>query len=102
MKRAVLLRGHLDRIILPNGPQPESPGTRRLLQAVLVGNTRDEVRDEEWRRVRVAGHRDCLCLARCGLLGMNGNYTADVLEGLVHFPPHTQNWLTDAAARIAP
>ncbi len=31
------------------------------------------------------------------LLGMNGSYGAGVLEGLVHFLPHTQKWLQETS-----
>jgi sucrose-6F-phosphate phosphohydrolase len=65
------------------------------LQAVLVGNARDEVREEALQSVRQAGHGDSLYLAQGGLLGMNGNYSAGVLEGLVHFLPHTKKWLEE-------
>ena len=65
------------------------------LQAVLVGNARDEVCDQALQSVQQAGHRASLYLAQGGLLGMNGNYSAGVLEGLVHFLPHTRNWLED-------
>jgi len=65
------------------------------LQAVLVGNARDVVREEALQGVQLAGHQTSLYLARGGLLGMNGNYSAGVLEGLVHFLPHTLEWLQE-------
>jgi len=63
------------------------------LQAVLVRNAPDEVREEAIRRAAAAGRPDRLYLARGGFLGMNGNYSAGVLEGLVHFLPHVAAWL---------
>jgi hypothetical protein len=69
------------------------------LQAVLVRNARDDVRDAALRRAQASGQRDRLYLAQGGLLGMNGNYTAGVLEGLTHFLPHTLDWLSDASTR---
>ncbi len=63
------------------------------LQAVLVKNARDDVREMATRRLQDAGLHDCLYQAQGGLFGMNGNYTAGVLEGLVHFLPHTLDWL---------
>ncbi len=65
------------------------------LQAVLVKNALDEVREQALQRVQQAGHRASLYLAQGGLLGMNGNYSAGVLEGLVHFLPHTLEWLQE-------
>jgi HAD superfamily hydrolase (TIGR01484 family) len=63
------------------------------LQAVLVRNAPDEVREEAIRRAAAAGRPDRLYVARGGFLGMNGNYSAGVLEGLVHFLPHVAAWL---------
>jgi len=55
--------------------------------AVLVRNAADAVREEALAQARAAGTADRLYLARGGFLGMNGNYAAGVLEGLVHFIP---------------
>ena len=63
------------------------------MQAVLVRNAPAEVREEAERRVAEAGHAERLYLARGGFLGMNGNYSAGVLEGLAHFLPHIREWL---------
>jgi sucrose-6-phosphatase len=63
------------------------------LQAVLVRNAPDEVREEALRRAAAAGRPERLYVARGGFLGMNGNYSAGVLEGLVHFLPHAAAWL---------
>jgi sucrose-6-phosphatase len=67
------------------------------LQSVLVGNARDDVREQAQQSVQQAGHPGSLYLARGGLLGMNGNYSAGVLEGLAHFLPHTRKWLEEAS-----
>jgi len=74
------------------------PALSSGLQAVLVKNARNDVRDEAVQRLQAAGQRDRLYLAQGGLLGMNGNYSAGVLEGLVHFLPHTLAWLQDTSA----
>jgi sucrose-6-phosphatase len=63
------------------------------MQAVLVGNASIDIREEARRRVAEAGHPESLYLARGGFLGMNGYYSAGVLEGVVHFLPHTRDWL---------
>jgi len=65
------------------------------LQAVLVANARDDVRAEARARLERAGGADRLYCARGGLLGMNGNYAAGILEGLVHFIPEVRPWLED-------
>lgn len=78
------------------------PALTSGLQAVLVKNARDDVRDEALQQVQAAGHSDGLYLAQGGLLGMNGNYSAGVLEGLVHFLPHTLDWLQNAPTGEVP
>ncbi|MBN1421446.1 MAG: HAD-IIB family hydrolase [Planctomycetes bacterium] len=65
------------------------------LQAVLVGNARDDVRAEALARVEKANRSDRLYCPRGGFLGMNGNYAAGILEGLVHFIPEVRAWLAD-------
>lgn len=72
------------------------PALTSGLQAVLVKNAIDEVRERAVQRAQANGFGDRLYLARGGLLGMNGNYSAGVLEGLVHFLPHTRAWLQPA------
>lgn len=62
------------------------------IHSVLVANAADEVRREALRRAAENGTADSLYLARGGLLGMNGNYSAGILEGLVHFIPATATW----------
>lgn len=61
--------------------------------SVLVANAADHVRRQALRQAREAGHIERLYLARGGLQGMNGNYAAGILEGLVHFWPATREWL---------
>ena len=71
------------------------------LQAVLVANACSDVRDDALAAVTAAGHRERLYLARGGLLGLNGNYTAGALEGLAHFRPEVLPWLEDSVAATA-
>jgi sucrose-6F-phosphate phosphohydrolase len=59
------------------------------MQAVLVANADAEV------RAAVAGTD--VFLARGGWLGMNGNYSAGILEGLAHFLPDVGAWLESEA-----
>jgi len=70
------------------------PALTSGLQAVLVANASDEVRREAMREVNARGAPDRLYLARGGFLGMNGNYSAGVLEGLAYFLPETRAWMT--------
>lgn len=58
------------------------------LPAVLVANAGEEVRTEAVAVAKVRGNVDRLYLAHGGMLGMNGNYAAGILEGVAHF--HSQ------------
>lgn len=66
------------------------------LQAVLVKNASEDVRQEALEILSRQQMTDCLYLARGDFLGMNGNYTAGVLEGLAHFFPEAEKWIRAA------
>jgi len=63
------------------------------LQAVLVANATAEVRGEALREAERSHTLHSLYLARGTPDGMNGNYSAGILEGLAHFMPETRPWL---------
>ncbi|MDX1594224.1 MAG: HAD-IIB family hydrolase [Gammaproteobacteria bacterium] len=67
------------------------------LPAVLVANASPEVREAAVAQAEAAGTRAWLHVARGGLLGMNGNYAAGILEGLAHFHPETAAWFPEPA-----
>ena len=57
------------------------------IQSVLVANA-----DAETKRLAADG-TGCLYIAKGGYLGMNGNYSAGILEGLAHYLPEADAWL---------
>jgi hydroxymethylpyrimidine pyrophosphatase-like HAD family hydrolase len=63
------------------------PVLASALPAVLVANAQEEVRREAVRRATELGTADTLYLARGGWGGMNGFYSAGILEGVAHFRP---------------
>jgi len=65
--------------------------------AVLVANANDAVRTAAIARSEEEGQRDRLHVASGGLLGMNGNYAAGILEGVAHFHPEAIAWFAKAA-----
>lgn len=67
------------------------------LRAVLVGNAQAQVRDDANRLARRNGQSDRLYIASGGFLGMNGNYSAGMLEGIAHYFPTVGDWLTGQA-----
>ena len=65
------------------------------IHSVLVANATDEVRAEALRMAATVGTEDALYLAHGTLLGMNGNYSAGILEGCVHYLPQTLTWIEE-------
>jgi HAD superfamily hydrolase (TIGR01484 family) len=65
------------------------------IPAVLVANASAEVRDAALAQAAARGHADALYIAQGGFMDMNGNYTAGVLEGVVHYQPEIRNWLME-------
>lgn len=63
------------------------------IKSVLVANSTPEVAEQAQAMSREQGAESSLYLAKGGFLGMNGNYSAGILEGIAHFLPHTQFWL---------
>jgi HAD superfamily hydrolase (TIGR01484 family) len=57
------------------------------IPAVLVANASPELRATARREADAAGHGAALHLARGGVMGMNGNYAAGILEGVLHYHP---------------
>lgn len=58
------------------------------IPAVLVANADPQVKSQA-----AAANPDTLYVARGGYLGMNGNYSAGILEGVAHYHPALDAWL---------
>jgi HAD superfamily hydrolase (TIGR01484 family) len=65
------------------------------IPAVLVANARPALRQAVLQKARAEGNEDRLYCARGGALGMNGNYAAGILEGVLHFHPGWSGFLED-------
>ncbi len=63
------------------------------IKAVLVANATPEVRAEALASAQANGWDERLYTAHGDFLGMNGNYSAGMLEGIVHFYPRTEAWM---------
>lgn len=57
------------------------------IPSVLVANGHPEVREHALRLAAANGHAARLYCAHGGWSGMNGNYSAGILEGIAHFRP---------------
>lgn len=63
------------------------------INGVLVANATEDVRREALQRSRQGGTAAALYFARGGYRGLNGNYSAGILEGLVHYKPEVDSWI---------
>lgn len=68
------------------------------IRSVLVGNACSRVRDDAQQQALNMGQIDALYLAHGGFLEMNGNYSAGILEGVVHYLPEFEALLEDQEA----
>ncbi len=64
------------------------------IPSVLVANA-----DGDIRALVNTTNNSTLYLAKGGYLGMNGNYSAGILEGMAHFWPETDAWLNELLLR---
>lgn len=62
------------------------------LRSVLVANASEDVRQQAIRLAAERGNAASLYLAHGEAGGMNGNYSAGILEGLAYFLPDTRSW----------
>ncbi|MFO7808741.1 HAD-IIB family hydrolase [Guyparkeria sp.] len=69
------------------------PALTSGLQAIVVANATEEVKAAALDVTAKQGIENCLYIARGGWQGMNGNYAAGILEGIVHFIPEVRSWL---------
>jgi len=70
------------------------------LQAILVKNATDEVRKEALETLSGKNMLNRLYFPKGNFWGMNGNYAAGVMEGLVHFIPETAEVVASAVKAI--
>ncbi len=63
------------------------------IPAVLVANAAADVRAQAVADAQASGNRDALYLAKGDYMGMNGNYSAGIIEGVAHYLPESRAWL---------
>jgi HAD superfamily hydrolase (TIGR01484 family) len=63
------------------------------IPAVLVANSQPEVRDLARRLADEQGNTEQLYIAQGSFMGMNGYYSAGMLEGIAHYHPQTMRWM---------
>jgi hypothetical protein len=60
-----------------------------------VANAEKDVRDAALKQAAQNNQQDTLYLAQGNFMDMNGNYSAGILEGVVHYIPQAAHWLRD-------
>ena len=63
------------------------------IPAILVANSTPEVQAEALHRAAASRHGASLYIARGDFAGMNGNYSAGILEGIAHYHPALTPWM---------
>ncbi len=90
------LRYSPDEVVFAGDSGNDLPVMESVLPSVLVANASDEVKE----RARVLAQRsddpEAFYIARGGVLNMNGNYCAGVLEGVWHFVPAFRDVLEES------
>jgi sucrose-6-phosphatase len=69
------------------------PVLASAIPSVLVANASCEVIEQSQSQARQQGTMGTFYLAQGGFLGMNGNYSAGILEGVAHYHPETRLWM---------
>jgi len=69
------------------------PVMTSAIKSVLVANASAAVSQEAKQLAKLHNTEDALYLAEGGFMGMNGNYSAGLLEGVAHYLPQTQHWM---------
>lgn len=91
----LLLCTDLDQTLLPNGPELGSKQARRKFHELFDHTqvTLVYVTGRHQQQVHSINQNDGLYLARGDFMGMNGNCSAGILEGVAHFIPQVKLWL---------
>ena len=63
------------------------------IPAVLVANSQPQVREQAARLAAQNGNSAQLYIAQGDFMGMNGNYSAGILEGIAHYHPEAAAWM---------
>ena len=87
------LRFSLDNTVFAGDSGNDLPVLTSPIKSVLVANATDEVRKQALQLVREHSTETALYLAKGGFMGMNGNYSGGILEGVAHYLPRIKQWL---------
>jgi HAD superfamily hydrolase (TIGR01484 family) len=71
------------------------PVLASAIQSVLVANADRDIIEQAITQARQQETMAAFYLAQGGFQGMNGNYSAGILEGVAHYLPDTQHWMEE-------
>ena len=91
----------LDNTLYAGDSGNDLPVLTSPIHSVLVANATREVREQAVQLAAAHGTEDALYLAHGNLLGMNGNYSAGILEGCVHYMPEILAWIDEESKHDA-
>lgn len=63
------------------------------IQSVLVANATNEVKQMALKQAEINNENNSLYIAKGEYFGMNGNYSAGILEGVAHYIPAIESWI---------
>ena len=63
------------------------------INSILVANATNSVKKMALEQAKLNGETNSLYLAKGNFSGMNGNYSAGILEGVVHYMPEAESWM---------
>ena len=66
------------------------------IHSVMVANASDDVRSDAITQANANDQIKSLYIAQGDYLGMNGNYSAGILEGVAHYMPEAEKWFEAA------
>lgn len=91
----------LDNTLFAGDSGNDLPVLTSPIHSVLVANATNEVRQQALQMATTQETQDALYLAHGNLLGMNGNYSAGILEGCVHYMPEILTWIDEESQHDA-
>ncbi len=93
-----LLGYQLEEMVFAGDSGNDLPVLTSRIHSVLVANASSDVKETAQQIVASNGYANALYLAHKDVLGMNGNYSAGILQGIWHFAPAFRNLLEQTGA----
>lgn len=94
-----LLGYKLEEMVFAGDSGNDLPVLTSRIHSVLVANASSDVKETAQHIVAHNGYANALYLADQDILGMNGNYSAGILQGIWHFAPAFRHLLEETGVR---